>query len=115
MSLPTICCTYILNELMPHRSPVACISTFLTDDEALDLANNSQYGLYASIFTHDINRAIRFAKALESGAVAVNTSSPYYPVDLPLGGSKVSGTGKEMGQEGLDHWTELKSIFIDTT
>lgn len=79
------------------------------------MANHSQYGLYASVFTQDINRAIRVAKAFESGTVAVNTTSPYYCVDLPIGGYKSSGTGREMGQEGLEAWTEIKSVFIDTT
>lgn len=62
-----------------------------------------------------MNCAIRMAKGLESGSVAINTASPYYPMDLPLGGAKGSGTGREMGQEGLDAWTEVKSIYFDTT
>lgn len=95
--------------------PVACLNTFTTEQSVLDLANDTEYGLYASIFTLNINRAIRMAKGLESGSVAVNTSSPYYPMDLPLGGAKGSGTGREMGQEGLDAWSEVKSVYFDTT
>lgn len=75
-------------------------------------ANNSIYGLYASVFTNDLNRSIRMAKYLEAGSVAVNTSSPYYCHDLPFGGYKSSGTGRELGQEGLEAWLEVKSIYM---
>lgn len=52
------------------------------------------------------------AKYLEAGSVAVNTSSPYYCHDLPFGGYKSSGTGRELGQEGLEAWLEVKSIYM---
>ncbi|KAJ5764736.1 hypothetical protein N7520_004295 [Penicillium odoratum] len=91
---------------------VSCINRFKNEADALERANDSEFGLYASVFTRDLNRAIRIAKDFEAGSVAVNCSSPYYCQDLPLGGFKGSGTGRELGQEGLDSWTEAKSIFV---
>lgn len=92
--------------------PISIVNTFSTESQVLALANNTEYGLYASIFTNDLNRAIRMTKGLEAGSVAVNTSSPYYPVDLPLGGWKGSGSGREMGMDGLEAWTEVKSLYF---
>ncbi|KAJ5718831.1 uncharacterized protein N7483_009913 [Penicillium malachiteum] len=106
---------------VPEESPimkeeifgaVSCINRFKDEADALERANDSEFGLYATVFTHDLNRAIRITKNFEAGSVAVNCSSPYYCQDLPLGGSEGSGTGRELGQEGLDSWTEVKSIFV---
>ncbi|PYH69528.1 aldehyde dehydrogenase [Aspergillus vadensis CBS 113365] len=72
---------------------VSCLNTFTSEDEVIRAANASEYGLYASVFTRDITRAIRVAKSFEAGSVGVNTTSPYYCQDLPLGGNKGSGTG----------------------
>ncbi|RHZ49038.1 uncharacterized protein CDV56_101992 [Aspergillus thermomutatus] len=91
---------------------VSCLNTFSSEDDVIRAANDSEYGLYASVFTRDINRAIRVAKYFEAGSIGVNTSSPYYCQDLPLGGFKGSGTGRELGDEGLEAWTEVKSIYI---
>ncbi|KAL4744932.1 hypothetical protein BDW72DRAFT_208623 [Aspergillus terricola var. indicus] len=91
---------------------VSCLNTFRREEDVIRAANDSEYGLYASVFTRDINRAIRFAKYFEAGSVGVNTTSPYYCQDLPLGGFKGSGTGRELGDEGLETWTEVKSIYI---
>jgi aldehyde dehydrogenase (NAD+) len=91
------------------------VSTFTDEEDVLARANDTDYGLYASVFTCDFNRAIRIAKGFEAGAVGVNTASPYYSQDLPLGGYKSSGSGRELGQEGLESWTEVKSVYIDLT
>ncbi|GLA67592.1 hypothetical protein AtubIFM54640_011260 [Aspergillus tubingensis] len=91
---------------------VSCLNTFTSEDEVIRAANDSEYGLYASVFTRDISRAIRVAKSFEAGSVGVNTTSPYYCQDLPLGGYKGSGTGRELGEEGLLAWTEVKSVYI---
>ncbi|KAJ9326848.1 hypothetical protein DTO027B5_4674 [Paecilomyces variotii] len=91
---------------------VACVNSFTDEAEVVSRANNTIYGLYASVFTNDLNRSIRMAKYLEAGTVAVNTSSPYYCHDLPFGGYKSSGTGRELGQEGLEAWLEVKSIYV---
>ncbi|OGM49498.1 aldehyde dehydrogenase [Aspergillus bombycis] len=97
--------------LAPY-SAVSCLNTFSSERDVIRAANDSEYGLYASVFTRDINRAIRVAKYFEAGSIGVNTSSPYYCQDLPLGGFKGSGTGRELGDEGLEAWTEVNSIYI---
>ncbi|BCS30146.1 uncharacterized protein APUU_80449A [Aspergillus puulaauensis] len=91
---------------------VSCLNAFSSEQDVIRAANDSEYGLYASVFTRDINRAIRVAKYFEAGSIGVNTSSPYYCQDLPLGGFKGSGTGRELGDEGLQAWTEVKSVYI---
>ncbi|CAG8214274.1 unnamed protein product [Penicillium olsonii] len=93
--------------------PVVCVIPFDSEDEAIEQANDSDFGLYASVFTRDINRAIRFAKEFEAGTIGINTTSPYHCENLPIGGMKSSGTGRELGLEGLDIWTETKSVFMD--
>jgi aldehyde dehydrogenase (NAD+) len=92
--------------------PVSVINTFKNEDEALRLANDSEYGLYSSVFTKDLQRAIRFAKFLESGMVGVNCMSPTLPWDLPFGGWKQSGEGSEFSLKSLYAWTETKSVLI---
>lgn len=92
--------------------PVVCINTFSDEDEVLQRANDTEYGLYASVFTRDISRALRVAKALEAGSVGVNCTSPTMAIDLPFGGWKQSGDGRELSKYATDYWTELKSVFI---
>ena len=92
--------------------PVQCVSTFETEDEVLKLANNTEYGLYASLYTKDIPRAIRVAKLFESGMVGVNVTSPFAALDLPFGGWKASGDGRELGKYSVESWTEVKTVFI---
>lgn len=70
-------------------------------------------GLYASVFTRDINKAMRVARALEAGSVGVNTASPYGAYELPFGGFKASGIGRQKGSASLLAWTQEKSIFIN--
>ncbi|CAI7597476.1 unnamed protein product [Penicillium pancosmium] len=91
---------------------ISCLNSFSSEDEVIRSANDSEYGLYPSVFTRDIQRVIRVSKSFEAGSIGVNTSSPYYCQDLPLGGFKGSGTGRELGDEGLEAWTQVKSIYI---
>ena len=70
-------------------------STFETEEQALKLANDTEYGLYAAVYTKNLDRAMRFAKGLESGMVGVNCTSPTGAWDMPFGGYKQSGVGRE--------------------
>lgn len=92
--------------------PVVCINTFTDEEEVLKRANDTEYGLYASVFTKDISRALRVAKMLEAGSVGVNCTSPTMAIDMPFGGFKQSGDGRELSRYSTDYWTELKSVFI---
>ncbi|KAF9886966.1 hypothetical protein FE257_010707 [Aspergillus nanangensis] len=91
---------------------VQCLSTFSDESEVIARANDSEFGLYASVYTRDISRALRFAKTFESGNVGVNVTSPMMAYDMPFGGVKQSGQGKELGIHGVNEWTELKTVFI---
>ena len=92
--------------------PVVCVSTFKDEGEVLDRANESEYGLYSSVFTKDISRAMRVAKRLEAGTVGVNCTSPMMAFDMPFGGWKGSGDGRELSRHAMEYWTELKSVLI---
>jgi len=92
--------------------PVVCINTFTDEEEVLKRANDTEFGLYASVYTKDISRALRVAKVLEAGMVGVNCTSPTMAIDMPFGGWKQSGDGRELSSHSLNHWTELKSVFI---
>lgn len=92
--------------------PVMCLGTFDDEETVLKSANDSEFGLYASVFTRDISRGIRVAKRFEAGNVGINCSSPTGAVDMPFGGWKQSGEGQENSKHGMEAWTELKSVYI---
>lgn len=92
--------------------PFCSINTFKTEEEVIAKANNTEYGLYASVWTKDISRALRVAKAFESGAVGVNCTSPTNASDMPFGGYKGSGQGREGFGYSLDEYLETKSVLI---
>ncbi|KAM6507708.1 hypothetical protein FSOLCH5_012907 [Fusarium solani] len=91
--------------------PVLVVVRFSTDDEVLKLANDTEYGLAASIWTADMKRALRFANKLEAGSVSVNGAGGYHP-SVPMGGWKQSGQGLENGKEAMLDWTQLKSVAL---
>ncbi len=91
--------------------PVVCIMPFDTEDEAARFANDSPYGLSGSLWTRDIGRALRAARAIETGMLSINSSSSVH-IEAPFGGVKHSGIGREQGMAALDHYSEYKSIFI---
>lgn len=92
--------------------PVVNINTFKTEAEVIAKANDSEFGLYAAVFTKDINRAMRFAKVLEAGTVGVNCTSPTVAKDMPFGGFKSSGTGREGLGHSLNNFLETKTVLI---
>jgi len=92
--------------------PVVSLMPFDTEDEVLELANDSAYGLSASVWTTNINKAMRCGQRLESGVIWINT---WLKRDLrtPFGGMKSSGLGREGGLDALHFFTEPKNICID--
>jgi succinate-semialdehyde dehydrogenase/glutarate-semialdehyde dehydrogenase len=91
--------------------PIACLYEFESDEQALDMANDTQAGLSAYVYSSNPERLLRFAKGLEAGVVGVNSSN-IFSNDLPFGGMKQSGLGKEHGRQGLDEFVETKSICM---
>src|SRR6476661_4743512 len=91
--------------------PVAPVSTFTTDEEAVQMANDTEYGLVAYVFTNDLTRAITVSEALEFGMVGVNQGIVSNPA-APFGGVKASGVGREGGFEGIDEYLETKYVGI---
>ena len=89
--------------------PVLGISTFEAGEDAVREANSTIYGLAAYVFTADLHRATRVAEALEFGAVGVNDTR-IVAAQLPFGGVKQSGIGKENGEEGFGEYLDTKSI-----
>lgn len=92
--------------------PVVAINTFKTEAEAAERANRTEFGLYASVFTKDIDRAVRMSKLLEAGAVGVNCTSPTIANDVAFGGFKMSGTGRDGYLHSLDNYLETKTVLI---
>ena len=91
--------------------PVVCIRPFRDEEVMLREVNDSPYGLSGSIWTSDVKRAIRLARAVESGVLGINTNSTVH-VEAPFGGFKQSGIGRDLGMSALEGYTELKNIYF---
>ncbi|KAJ4238317.1 hypothetical protein NW757_013133 [Fusarium falciforme] len=102
--------------------PVAVVQTFKTEEEVVKLANDTEYGLMAGVFTKDINRALRVSPRIESGVVGINCIS-VMKLQAPFGGKKASGIGREFGEyaqlandddlKALRGFTEPKTVLIN--
>jgi acyl-CoA reductase-like NAD-dependent aldehyde dehydrogenase len=91
--------------------PVLSIISFKDEADAVLESNNTQYGLAAAVWTRDISRAHRVARALKAGRIWINTYAEVDPV-MSMGGYKQSGVGREMGTESLDAYTQTKSVYM---
>jgi betaine-aldehyde dehydrogenase len=85
---------------------------FRDEADAIALANDSQYGLSGSLWTRDLGRALRVARAFQTGNLSINSGSSVH-LEAPFGGVKKSGLGRELGLAALDHYTEWKTIYMD--
>jgi acyl-CoA reductase-like NAD-dependent aldehyde dehydrogenase len=94
--------------------PVVVINVFETEEEVMRKANDSEYGLYASVYTKALDRAMRFMRGLEAGTVGVNCTSPTTAKDMPFGGYKGSGIGREGLLCSMNNFLETKTVVIKT-
>lgn len=90
--------------------PLVSFVEFETEQEAIDYANDTEYGLTAAVFTSDLQRGLRLAKTIQSGAVHINGMTPHDESALPHGGVKHSGWGRFNAEEGLSEWVQSKTI-----
>jgi acyl-CoA reductase-like NAD-dependent aldehyde dehydrogenase len=93
--------------------PVAALIPFADETEAIRIANDSEYGLSGSIWTENGGRALRVARAIETGVLSINSNSSVRP-STPFGGFKRSGFGRELGMHGLAGYSEIKNVFYST-
>ena len=92
--------------------PVASIMTFQTEEEVVERANNTTYGLASYLYTRDLGRVVRVSEALEYGLIGVNDAAGYTH-EIPFGGFKESGLGREGGHKGLEDYLEVKSVVVN--
>jgi succinate-semialdehyde dehydrogenase/glutarate-semialdehyde dehydrogenase len=111
---PTVLADVPLESACLHEeifAPIAPVSVFDTEEEAIRLANATPYGLSAYAFTRDVGRVFRLAESLEAGSIGINDGLPTTS-NAPFGGLKQSGWGRELGTEGLDAFLETKHVSI---
>ncbi len=86
---------------------------FYTELVAIEIANDSIYGLSGSLFTNDLKRGLRVARAIKTGVLSVNSSSSVH-LQAPFGGHKQSGLGRELGMHAMEHYSEITNIYFET-
>ena len=93
--------------------PVAVLMPFDSEEQAISMANDTEYGLAGGVYTENLGRAHRVAAGIRTGTVWVNTYNAFDAAS-PFGGYKQSGSGREMGEQALELYTETKSVWINT-
>jgi acyl-CoA reductase-like NAD-dependent aldehyde dehydrogenase len=114
---PTVLCPVSNDDRAAREEifgPVASVIPFDGEDEAVRIANDTIYGLSGSIWTRDGAKALRVARALETGTISINSNTSVR-VSTPFGGFKQSGMGRELGPHALEYYTELKNVFMATS
>jgi betaine-aldehyde dehydrogenase len=91
--------------------PVMAVLDFENEDDALSRANDTEFGLAAGVFTRDLSRAHRIVAGFEAGTCYINTYNDS-PVEVPFGGMKQSGVGRENAKAAIEHYTQLKSVYV---
>jgi acyl-CoA reductase-like NAD-dependent aldehyde dehydrogenase len=94
-------------------APIVVVNKFKTLDDAIQKVNNTKYGLQAGIFTHDITKAMQCAHAIDAGGVLINESPTFRVDNMPYGGTKGSGLGREGPDFAIKEMTEEKLIIFD--
>ena len=92
--------------------PVLSVFSWRDEEATIELANSVEYGLTAAVWTNDIKRAFRAAQDLRAGIVWINDTQPA-PTEMPWGGYKQSGIGRELGKEGVDDFLEKKAVYVN--
>jgi len=113
---PTVLCPVSNDDRQAREEifgPVASVIPFDGEAEAVAIANDTIYGLSGSIWTRDGARALRVARAIETGVLSINDNTSVR-VSTPFGGFKQSGVGRELGPHALDHYTEVKNVYLRT-
>ena len=113
---PTVLCPVARDERAVSEEifgPVAVVLPFRDEAEAVALANDTIYGLSGSIWTRDGAKALRVARAVDTGVLSINSNSSVR-VSTPFGGFKQSGYGRELGPHALDAYTEVKTVYYAT-
>jgi acyl-CoA reductase-like NAD-dependent aldehyde dehydrogenase len=114
---PTVLCPVARDDRAVREEifgPVAVVVPFRDESEAVALANDTIYGLSGSIWTRDGAKALRVARAVETGVLSINSNTSVR-VSTPFGGFKQSGYGRELGPHALDHYTEVKTVYYATS
>jgi betaine-aldehyde dehydrogenase len=114
---PTVLCPVSNSDRAAREEifgPIACVIPFADEAEAVAIANDTIYGLSGSIWTRDGAKALRTARALETGTISINSNTSVR-VQTPFGGFKQSGLGRELGPHALDYYTDVKNVFMATS